>query len=740
MKVAVVIAAYNEEETIGPLTQSLIRALDGLDDAAWELIYVIEGTDSTLQIVQDFARQRPEIRVLYNEQPSGLGRAFQKGFDAVPTDADFVVTMDADFNHQPEDISGLIAAMRETGADIVVGSRRMHNSTVEGMPAWKNMLSRTINRAMRHLTGAHVKDMTSGFRVYRTTALRQIQFSNVGFSFLPEILIKAAAKQLRIIERPIRFVFREAGESKMAFTATSLSYINLFVRHSIPIYVWLAIAIILAGMAVRIGFSYPAYMFPGDSDGVLAGLCAMEVLDGKLPLFFPGGFRLSSQSCYVSAGLFSLFGVNREALAATSLFYSALFLIFMWLALKQAVGGMPALAGLVLAAFAPLQVLRVTHPPWAYAEIMAICACVLWLGFRLMNKTKVHRWTEYLVFGGCIGFAFWTSPQTVMISGPILAILTFLRIFSLRKLPAVIAGAAICLYPYVLLISYRGTGPLHSFATKPVTSIEQLHSNFAYLFEYTLPVLLFTDQMRELSGITINALRALLICGIAFLAVFSVFWRPPLNPATEKRLKWNVGIGLLILIASCILYCISSAGTIRGGGTVRYIAPIFVALPLLAATCFAAARNNTGRTVIIAAIGLVVLACAIEYPFFSRFEREQRVREWQSNRAILSWLKNSNRGVVVGNYWTVYHLNFDARDAIRAIPVHGSEDYLDFRRRLQQPVRAAILDRDEAHLVKWVQMVGLKGRLEQVSDELSGFIIDDPVGDRELDLLQSAGQ
>jgi dolichol-phosphate mannosyltransferase len=231
MKVTVVIAAYNEAENIGPLTQRLIRTLDSLKDTSWSLIYIIEGTDGTVDIARGFAVARPEIEIQYDTQPSGLGRAFRRGFDSIPFDADFVVTMDADQNHQPEEIPRLLDVARDTGADIVVGSRRVDHSEVEGMPHWKSAISGLVNHVMRIMMGVQINDMTSGFRVYRATALREIQYESAGFAFLPEILIIAACRRYKIAEAPIRFVFREAGESKMRIPSTGWSYLSLFVRH-----------------------------------------------------------------------------------------------------------------------------------------------------------------------------------------------------------------------------------------------------------------------------------------------------------------------------------------------------------------------------------------------------------------------------------------------------------------------------------------------------------------------------
>jgi dolichol-phosphate mannosyltransferase len=230
MKTSVVIAAYNECENIGPLTERLIRTLDAFTPGAWELIYIIEGTDATCSIAQSFAAARPEIRVFCGSEPSGLGAAFRRGFAAIAADAEVAVTMDADLNHQPEEIPELIAALVRNGADLVVGSRKAAGAVAEGTPPWKRLLSNTGNRIMRRLLRAPVDDQTSGFRVYRPEVLRAVTFTNNGFAFLPEILIGAHSLGFRIVEIPIRFIYRKQGQSKMRILPTALSYFSLFRR------------------------------------------------------------------------------------------------------------------------------------------------------------------------------------------------------------------------------------------------------------------------------------------------------------------------------------------------------------------------------------------------------------------------------------------------------------------------------------------------------------------------------
>lgn len=225
------IAAYNEAPNIAPLTSRLIQSLDGIAESRWRLIYVIEGTDGSEEIAKRFAQQRSNIDVIYDPKPSGLGNAFRKGFEAVPGDTDVLVTLDADLNHQPEEIPRLVAALSSHHADIVIGSRKVAGSTVLGAPLWKRLLSGALNRLMKQMMGMPVADQTSGFRIYRYSSFRRISYFNTGFAFLPEILICAKQLGLSIREEPIQFVWREHGTSKMRIVDTSLSYVE-FLRNA----------------------------------------------------------------------------------------------------------------------------------------------------------------------------------------------------------------------------------------------------------------------------------------------------------------------------------------------------------------------------------------------------------------------------------------------------------------------------------------------------------------------------
>jgi dolichol-phosphate mannosyltransferase len=231
LKLAVVIAAYDEFENIRPLCGRLLATLRGQPAVTFELIFVVEGNDGTAAALRELAATAPEIRIIEPPRARGLGAAFRLGFAAVAGDADRVVTMDADLNHAPEDIPRLLATLDARKADIVVGSRLVDGGSIIGMPTWKRLLSRSVNELIRRLFATGVRDQTSGFRAYRAPALRGLAFANDGFAFLPEILTLATARGYRVVEEPITFVFRKHGESKMRISPTAASYAAYFAVH-----------------------------------------------------------------------------------------------------------------------------------------------------------------------------------------------------------------------------------------------------------------------------------------------------------------------------------------------------------------------------------------------------------------------------------------------------------------------------------------------------------------------------
>jgi dolichol-phosphate mannosyltransferase len=231
--IAVVVAALDEAASIEELYTRLRRALLALPDTRSELIWVVEGTDGTAEILKRLAQGEDVVSSAINEPPArrGLGTAFRLGFDAVPHGADAAVAMDADLNHQPEELARLLDSFEAENADIAVGSRKVPGAEIRSVDAWRKWSSDSVNWLLRRLFRSPVRDANSGYRVYRASALRQLHFRNNGYAFQWEVVLLALGKRMRVIEVPITFTRRRQGQSKLYLAETSRSYLKLLASH-----------------------------------------------------------------------------------------------------------------------------------------------------------------------------------------------------------------------------------------------------------------------------------------------------------------------------------------------------------------------------------------------------------------------------------------------------------------------------------------------------------------------------
>jgi len=175
--------------------------------------------DGTGRIADEVATELGNISVLHREHKAGLGAAYRAGFAAVlDQEYDAVVSMDADFSHDPASLPALREAL-DHGADIVVGSRYVTGGGVTDWPVRRQLLSKWGNRYTRAVLGVAPYDITSGFRAYRSDALRAIKPESTtaeGYAFLTELIRRGSAAGLRIEETPIVFRDRTRGKSKMS--------------------------------------------------------------------------------------------------------------------------------------------------------------------------------------------------------------------------------------------------------------------------------------------------------------------------------------------------------------------------------------------------------------------------------------------------------------------------------------------------------------------------------------------
>lgn len=223
MKITVVIPTYNEEENILILVPLLLEKFKLFKDYDFSILFVDGNSkDHTSRVIKDFKKDHKNIHLIEESSKTGLGSAYIKGFDySMETlKADYVVEMDADLQHNPEDFPKLIKKISE-GYDFIIGSRYIKGGSVpKEWAAYRKLISyfgslfaRIVLRILK------VKDFTSGFRVTKVKGfLDQIDFSDIkskGFAYKMDMLVRIYDMKARIVEVPINFGLRDRGTSKM---------------------------------------------------------------------------------------------------------------------------------------------------------------------------------------------------------------------------------------------------------------------------------------------------------------------------------------------------------------------------------------------------------------------------------------------------------------------------------------------------------------------------------------------
>lgn len=214
--VTVVIPTYNERENL-PICIERVMALG----PCFRVIVVDDQSpDGTGAIADELAAAYPgRVEVLHRPVKEGLGPAYLAGFRAaLRTTPSMVATMDADLSHDPADLDRLVTAL-DGGADLALGSRYTAGGGTRGWPLYRRLLSRFGGHYAAVILGVSIADLTSGFKVFRRATLEAIELDSVrsdGYVFNIELTYRALRRGCRVVEVPIIFTDRVAGQSKLS--------------------------------------------------------------------------------------------------------------------------------------------------------------------------------------------------------------------------------------------------------------------------------------------------------------------------------------------------------------------------------------------------------------------------------------------------------------------------------------------------------------------------------------------
>ena len=217
-KTLVTVATYNEIENLPLLVEEIFRFAPDVD------ILVVDDNspDGTGKWCDERGASDPRVKCLHRSGKLGLGTASIAAMTyAIEHGYRYMLNLDADFSHPPKNIPDLIAAMDPSGGpavDCAIGSRYTAGGGIEGWPFRRYAMSWGVNFYARTMLGLPPRDTSGAFRCFRVSKLKELDFDSFlskGYSFQEELLWRMKRIGAKFAERPITFVDRIRGQSKI---------------------------------------------------------------------------------------------------------------------------------------------------------------------------------------------------------------------------------------------------------------------------------------------------------------------------------------------------------------------------------------------------------------------------------------------------------------------------------------------------------------------------------------------
>ena len=213
----IIIPTYNEKENI----ENIIRKIFSLEKS-FHLLIVDDGSpDGTANIVKSLQIEYfSKLHIQERTGKLGLGTAYIHGFKwALAKDYQFIFEMDADFSHDPNDLTRLYNANALEGGDLSIGSRYVKGVNIVNWPMMRLLMSFFASKYVKIITRMPIHDSTAGFKCYKRAVLETINFDKikfVGYAFQIEMKFKTWKYGFNIVEVPVIFTDRTEGTSKMS--------------------------------------------------------------------------------------------------------------------------------------------------------------------------------------------------------------------------------------------------------------------------------------------------------------------------------------------------------------------------------------------------------------------------------------------------------------------------------------------------------------------------------------------
>ena len=212
-KLSIIIPCYNEKNTIDIILKKIAKSLKNYQILNYEIIIVDDHSkDGTTEILKNLNHVE-KINVYFHESNLGKGAAIQTALKHIT--GDITIIQDADLEYDPFDYNKLLVPFFETNADVVYGSRFIGGGKYVRIHFfWHYLANKILTFICNLFINLNLTDMETGYKVFKTSALKNISLQEKTFSFEPEVTIKLSKKKYKFFEVPISYNGRSYEEGK----------------------------------------------------------------------------------------------------------------------------------------------------------------------------------------------------------------------------------------------------------------------------------------------------------------------------------------------------------------------------------------------------------------------------------------------------------------------------------------------------------------------------------------------
>ena len=212
-KLSILIPCYNEVSSIDLIINKVLKNLEFYNFSNYEIVIVDDfSNDGTKKKLEMFSRNE-KFRIILHDHNQGKGAAIRTGIKNI--NGDILIIQDADLEYDPSDYNKLLTPFFETDADIVYGSRFLGGGKYVRIHFfWHYLANKILTFICNIFINLNLTDMETGYKVFKSSVIKNINIEEDSFSFEPEVTIKLARKKYKFYEVPITYNGRSYEEGK----------------------------------------------------------------------------------------------------------------------------------------------------------------------------------------------------------------------------------------------------------------------------------------------------------------------------------------------------------------------------------------------------------------------------------------------------------------------------------------------------------------------------------------------